>query len=74
MYLIYAMLYPQTLICKYIAKFVSKLLQICNDPIYRSFLRGQKVLKSEFAVEAIVIFVKSIKKASSSIFTLYESQ
>ena len=27
-----------------------------------SFLRGQKVLKSEFLVEAIIIFVKRIKK------------
>ena len=43
-------------------------------PIIRSFLRGQKVLKSEFPVEAIIIFVKSIKKASSGIFTLYKSQ
>ena len=53
---------PKPLICKYIAKFVSKLLQICNDPIYRSFLRCQKVLKSEFPVEVIIIFVKGIKK------------
>jgi len=27
-----------------------------------SFLRGQKVLESEFPVEAIIILVKSIKK------------
>ena len=27
-----------------------------------SFLRAQKVLKFEFAIEVIVIFVKSIKK------------
>ena len=33
-----------------------------NDPIYRSFLRGQKVLKYELAVEAIIIFVNSITK------------
>ena len=32
------------------------------------------MVKSEFAVKAIIIFVKSIKKASSGIFTLYESQ
>ena len=32
------------------------------------------MLKSEFAVEAIIIFVKTIKKASSGIFTLHESQ
>mgnify|MGYP000577202787 CR=1 FL=1 len=40
-----------------------------------SFLRAQKVLKFEFAVEAIIIFVKNIKKkASSGIFTLLVSQ
>jgi len=34
-------------------------------------MSGQKVLKFEFAVEAIIIFVKNIKKkASSGIFTL----
>ena len=32
------------------------------------------MLKSEFPVESIIIFVKSIKKASSGILTLYESQ
>ena len=37
--------------------------------MFRSFLKGQKGLKSEFSVE-VIIFVKSIKKASSGIFTL----
>ena len=32
------------------------------------------MLKSEFVVEAIIIFVKRIKRAWSGIFTLYESQ
>ena len=32
------------------------------------------MLKSLFKVEAIIIFVKSIKKASNGIFTLQESQ
>ena len=31
------------------------------------------MFKSEFPVEAIIIFVKSIKNASSGIFTLYEN-
>ena len=30
--------------------------------------------KSEFKVEAIIIFIKSIKKALSDIFILYKSQ
>ena len=34
----------------------------------------QKVLKFEFAIEVIIVFVKSIKKASSGIFTLLVSQ
>ena len=38
------------------------------------FLRAQKVLKFEFTVEAIIIFLKSIKKASSCMFTLFVSQ
>ena len=36
-----------------------------------SFLRAQKVLKFEFAIEAIIIFVKNIKKASSGMFTFF---
>ena len=44
-------------------------------PYIGYFLRGQKVLISEFAVEAIIIIFKEHKKkASSGIFTLYESQ
>ena len=35
---------------------------------------GQKVLKFEFAIEAIITFVKSIKKALSGVFTLLSSQ
>ena len=42
---------------------------ICNKVKF-----GQKVLKFEFAIEAIIIFTKSIKKASSGIFTLLVSQ
>ena len=33
-------------------------------PIFRSFLRAQKVLKFELMIKAIIIFVKNIKKAS----------
>jgi len=36
-----------------------------NTAMVSSFLRGQKMLKSEIAVEAIII----LKKASSGIFT-----
>ena len=43
-------------------------------PIFRSFLRDQKVLKSEFELEAIITFVKSVRKSSGGIFTFYESQ
>ena len=32
------------------------------------------MLKFEFAVEAIIIFIKSKKKTSSGIFTLYKTQ
>ena len=39
-----------------------------------SFLRALKVLKFEFAVEAIIVFVKNIKKALSAIFTLLAIQ
>ena len=39
-----------------------------------SFLRAQKGLKFEFAIEAITIFIKSIKKALGGMFTLLVSQ
>ena len=38
------------------------------------FLRAQKVLKFESGIEAIIIFVKSIKKAPNGMFTLLVSQ
>ena len=67
MYLIYAMLYPHPPpptpdVQIYSLNLFLNYYRFCNDPIYRSFLRGQKVLKSEFLVEAIIIFVKSIRK------------
>ena len=47
----------------------------CHDFFLNSsFLRAQTVLKFEFTVTAIIIFVKNIKKASSGIFTLWISQ
>ena len=42
--------------------------------IYNKVRLSQKVLTLEFTVEAIIIFVKHIKKASGGIFTLLVSQ
>ena len=39
-----------------------------------SFLRALKLLKFEFAIEAIIIFVKNKKRALSGMFTLLVSQ
>ena len=39
-------------------------------PIFRSFLRAQKVLKYEFEVEAIIIFVNN-KKRHQVVHSLY---
>ena len=42
--------------------------------IFLLFSRAQKGLEFEYAIEAIRIFVKSLKNASSIVFTLFVSQ
>ena len=61
-YLIYAMLYPHCPDVKIYSPNLFLNYYRFLYPIFRSFLRGLKVLKSEFTVEAIIIFVNSIKK------------
>ena len=53
-----------------------KKVDIQNVGKFRSglFSRAQKGLKFEFAIEGIIIVMKSLKKSSSSRFTLYELQ
>ena len=48
-----------------------KLLQICSDPIFRSFLRGQKVYESEFPVRSDHYICKEHKKRHRVLYSLY---
>ena len=53
---------------------VLEIILLSAKIIHNKVRLGQKVLKFEFAVEAIIIFVKNIKKTLSGMFTLLISQ